>query len=118
MTGARPSSPGARYRSGVVRGQTRSAIGSKRRLIGTALALDAVGGVAPALNRLASRSGVTGAERWFPVASAPADAHNPGAFTADVFGGLFDWLTVALRFAGLRERVGNAPVAEPEAIPG
>ncbi len=33
-------------------------------------------------------------------------------------GGLFDWVTVALLFAGLRERVGNAPVAESESIPG
>ncbi len=43
---------------------------------------------------------------------------QPGSVHRGCFGGLFDWLTVALQFAGLRERVGNAPVAEPEAIPG
>ncbi|MBA3278696.1 MAG: hypothetical protein H0U22_08260 [Geodermatophilaceae bacterium] len=32
-------------------------------------------------------------------------------------GGLFDWVTVALLFAGLRERVGNAPVADLGSIP-
>ncbi|MBA3367280.1 MAG: hypothetical protein H0T99_01150 [Geodermatophilaceae bacterium] len=242
--------------AGVLRWQTRLAMGIKRRLFRAALALGAVGGVAPVLTRLAARSGVTDAEiarhlpgddlvagaghiidraatipapvtavwpwlvqlgkqragwyfpRWVELAVPPARrglrtidpgllSLSPGQRVPDwgpgdpqfevstiqpeqalvylslrqksrnwtwpdrtdplpddvlalswalvlspvdhmhsrlhlrlrvqaarersplmILGGLFDWVTVALLFAGLRERVGIALAAEPESIPG
>ncbi len=49
-------------KAGMPRWQTRPTMGINRRRFGAALALGAVGGLAPGLTRLASRSGVTDAE--------------------------------------------------------